>query len=136
MDDQKNQINDSGLRATPARIAVLDVLTSSKAPLDISAINNLLEKLKVDADQATIYRIIENFMQKGLINRFCFQDRKFYYEANRGEHHHAICTSCGIIEDVSNCKIRAVEAEIETTIGFKVESHSLEFFGLCKNCNN
>ncbi|MDO8269358.1 MAG: Fur family transcriptional regulator [Candidatus Levybacteria bacterium] len=127
-------IRSKGLRVTPARIAVLSVLEDSEHPLDITGIISKVIKLKVDADQATIYRIIENFIDKDLVKRLQFREKKFYYEAKRYDHHHAICEKCGKIDDISNCSIDRVEREIERTKGFKVKSHSLEYFGTCKSC--
>lgn len=127
-------IKNKGLRITPARVAVLSILSESRKPLDIASIFNLISKRRVDADQATIYRIIENFIQKDLITRLQFQEKKFFYEAKREEHHHALCTNCGRIEDVSKCNIKRLEVEVERNTGFIVKSHSLEFYGLCNNC--
>lgn len=127
-------IRKIGLRATPARKAVLNVVQSHSAPIDIPHILTHLGKQSIHADQATIYRIIDTFLDKGIIDRLQFQKSKFYYELSREEHHHAICTNCGAVEDISNCEISVVERHIEKTKGFKVKKHSLEFFGLCKNC--
>lgn len=133
---QKESIRKVGLRVTPARIAVLKTLEDSSTPVDVSTIYESLTKQRVDADQATIYRIVESFLEKNLVTKLQFQEKKFFYEVKRPEHHHAICTSCGRIEDISNCSIKRTEAKIEEKIGFKVKSHSLEFFGLCSECNN
>lgn len=134
MNLQKDLIRNKGLRVTPARLAVLNVLTEAQKPLDIASIWERISRKRVDADQATIYRIIENFIQKDLISRLQFQEKKFFYEAKREEHHHAICKNCGKIEDVSKCNIKRLEKEIDESIGFRVESHSLEFYGTCRGC--
>lgn len=127
-------IKSKGLKVTPARLAVIESLNSSSKPLDVSDILKFLEKKKIAADQATIYRIIESFYSLGLINRLQFQEKKFYYESVREEHHHAICTNCGVIEDISGCSIDDLEKNIERTKGFTVNKHSLEFFGICRDC--
>ena len=134
MNFQKDLIRNKGLRVTPARVAVLNVLSDSKHPLDIASIWDALSRKRIDADQATVYRIIENFIQKDLILRLQFQEKKFFYEAKREEHHHIVCTNCGKIEDVSKCNIKRLVSEIERNSGFRVESHSLEFFGVCEVC--
>lgn len=130
----KELIRNKGLRVTPARLAVLNVLTDTHKPLDIASIWELTSRRRVDADQATIYRIIENFIQNDLISRLQFQEKKFFYEAKREEHHHVICKNCGKIEDFSKCNIKRLEREICDEIGFRVESHSLEFYGICRDC--
>ncbi len=131
---QKETIRSKGLRVTPARIAVLRTLEETNKPIDIASILSIVQRSKVDADQATIYRIVESFLEKNLISRIQFQEKKFFYESKRVEHHHAICEKCGKIEDVSNCSIKRTEQRIEEKIGFKVKSHNLEFFGLCLEC--
>ena len=134
--EHKELIRSTGLRLTPARLAVFSILEDSNKPLDIISIYKEVAKRHVDADQATIYRIIENFIDKNLVIRIRLQEKKFYYESKRAEHHHAICENCGSITDISNCSIGKVEREIEKTKGFLVKRHSLEFFGLCADCKN
>lgn len=134
MDKNQQQIKTSGLRVTPTRTAVMHILNSSNKPLDIATIYKEISNHHVDADQATIYRIIENFIEKGLISRIQLRENKFYYEKKGKEHHHVVCTNCNNIEDVSNCNIKSLVQEIEIKYGFEVKSHSLEFFGLCNNC--
>ncbi len=130
----KELIKSKGLRITPARIAVLQVLESSPHPIDIPALLKGVERKKILADQATIYRIIEHFIQKNLIKRIQFNEKKFYYEAKLYDHHHAICEKCHKVEDILRCSIDRIEREIEKNTGFRVKSHSLEYFGICKNC--
>lgn len=130
----KDAIRSTGLRITSARVAVLDVLSASEKPLDIANIITEIAKRGVDADQATIYRIVESFIENDLITRLQFQEKKFYYEKKGEEHHHTICTSCGKIEDVSTCNIKRLEREIEKTKAFHVTKHSLEFYGVCGQC--
>ena len=132
--EYKELLRSTGLRITPARLAVFSILEDSTKPLDINSIYQEVAKRHVDADQVTIYRIIENFIDKNLVTRIRLAEKKFYYESKRAEHHHAICEKCGSIADVSNCSIGKVEREIEKTKGFLVNSHSLEFFGLCNKC--
>lgn len=135
MNLQKELIRNKGLRVTPARVAVLNVLSEAQEPLDIASILQQISRRRIDADQATIYRIVENFIKKDLISRLQFQEKRFFYEAKREEHHHAICTNCGKIEDVSKCNIGRLENEIEKKSGFNVKSHSLEFYGICNGCS-
>lgn len=137
MNEFKDSLRKKGLKATAARIAVLKVLEESRKPLDIQSIFARIVKMRVDADQATIYRIIENFARTDLVKRVQFQQNKAYYEtAKSSDHHHAVCIDCGKVEDISRCSIQMVEREIELTKGFEVTSHSLEFFGKCKDCRD
>lgn len=130
----KDLLRSKGLRVTSARIAVLQVLELTKHPIDISELIKCVERKKILVDQATIYRIIEHFIQKKLVKRIQFSEKKSYYEAKLYDHHHAICEKCHKVEDILRCSIDRIEREIEKNIGFRVSSHSLEYFGVCKNC--
>lgn len=123
------------LKSTPARVGVLDFLANNKMPVDVEAILGFLQERDIRVDKATVYRVLDIFYQKGLVHRFEFQEGKFRYElAGRRDHHHLICEQCGRIEDVSDCGIGALEKEINQKKGFAVKRHALEFFGVCKSC--
>jgi len=123
----------SGLKNTPPRLAIFSVLKMQQRPLNVLEI---LELVKNKADLATIYRTLEIFFDKGLINKVEFGEGKYRYELKRADHHHLICSNCEKIEDISDGFMEDFEKEIKSKKGFLVKSHSLEFFGLCKNCQN
>lgn len=126
-------LQEKGLKTTSARIAVLDHLEKQKNPIDVLTI---VESLNSQADQATIYRILEVLTQKGIVNRLEFGEGKYRYEIEKEHHHHLVCTNCGKIEDIEIDLSDDFDREVFKKKGFKVESHSLEFFGLCRSCQN
>lgn len=134
MNDNKQLLQNSGLKSTEARIALLGLLEKESNPQDVSSIVTSLKFAGVKADQATIYRILEILTSKGLINRLEFGEGKYRYELQKSHHHHLICQNCGKIEDVEGNFVDEIENEIRNKKGFLVRSHSLEFFGICKNC--
>lgn len=133
--DCKEELNEAELRATPARIAVMKLLENTDAPVDVSMIIDYLDKQHIKTDPATAFRIVNMFLEKGLIKQISFNEGKFRYElAAKEEHHHLICDNCGRIEDISDCAIPELEKDIKKKKGFLVKRHALEFFGLCSNC--
>lgn len=126
----------SGLRNTKTRLQVLELLFAHKRPLDATEIFDLLRKQNCIVDQVTIYRILEVFSQKGLVERLQLQEGKFRYELAGEEHHHLICSECGKIEDISDCGLDQMEKTIKRKKGFLVRRHSLEFFGICSICQH
>ena len=124
----------AGLKQTRARQAILTIFSQENRPLDVPEILNLLKKQHVSVDQATVYRILEIFLQKRIIERFEFQEGKFRYELSGTEHHHLICEECGRIDDISDCSVSTLEKEIFERKGFTTKHHSLEFFGICQSC--
>ena len=130
-----DELREVDLKATPARLAVLKLLEDSKQPIDVSSIKDYLDKKSIKTDPVTVFRIINTFTEKGITKQIQFNEGKFRYElASKDEHHHLICKTCGSIEDISDCNIEDLEKEIESRKGFKVQSHSLEFFGVCGRC--
>jgi Fur family ferric uptake transcriptional regulator len=131
----KDELNEVELRATPARLAVMNLLERAEEPLDIQRIKKHLDYKNIDTDPATVFRIINMFMEKGLVKQISFNEGKFRYElATKPEHHHLVCTACGKIESFSDCAIHELEQDIQKRKGFTVTNHALEFYGLCKNC--
>ncbi|MBI4080236.1 MAG: transcriptional repressor [Candidatus Levybacteria bacterium] len=122
------------LKVTNARLGVLELFARSQKPIDAEEIFAYLQKEGVDADRATVYRMLETFYEKGIIDRFEFQEGKFRYELAGSDHHHLICEQCGRIEDISDCGINVLEREIKEKKGFLVKRHALEFFGVCESC--
>lgn len=133
--DCKTELNEAELRATPARISVMRLLEASSTPVDVRMIMNHLDKENIETDPATAFRIINMFTEKGLVKQISFNEGKFRYElANQKDHHHLICEVCGRIDDISDCAIPALEKNIQKKKRFLVKNHSLEFYGLCKDC--
>ena len=123
-------------RKTPAREAVTEFLSLADAPVDIEQIINFLRSKSLNTNKVTVYRIIEYLYKEGIVNRLDLQEGKFRYELAKDDHHHLICDNCGKIDTVSDTVIPEVEKEIQKKQNFLVKRHSLEFFGLCKNCQN
>ncbi len=133
--DCKTELRDVDLKATPARLALLSLLETTEEPLDIAMILAALKAQGIDVDQATVFRIINLLTEKGIVKQVQLREGKFRYEhAARGEHHHLYCERCGAIEDISDCNIESLEKEIGEKKQFLVKSHSLEFFGVCQQC--
>lgn len=125
----------SGLRATKPRLAVLALLDDATYPLSVADIAGTLRKPRVD--QVTVYRTLETFVQAGIANHVeLHQGRSFFELASREHHHHLVCRSCGLVEDVEGCDMNVLEKNIaKKSKNFSaVSSHALEFFGDCKKC--
>ena len=129
--DKYKILQSNGLKITTARIAVLDALEKKDNPSDVLS---LVEDLNTKVDQATIYRILDLFTDKGVVKRIDFGEGKYRYELQEKHHHHLVCTSCGLVEDIEIENLESVEEQVRIKKGFLVKSHSLEFFGICKNC--
>lgn len=121
-------------RKTPARRAITEYLSLTDSPVDVEQIINYLRSKSLNTNKVTVYRIIEFFYKEGIVNRLDLQEGKFRYEIKKSDHHHLICENCGKIEAVSDTVIPEMEKEIQQKQHFLVKRHSLEFFGICSNC--
>ena len=133
--DCKIELNGVDLRATPARVALMKLLETTDKPLDVQTMIDYLNQQEVKTDPATVFRIVNLFKEKGLLNLIQLNEGKFRYElTSKPHHHHFVCEQCGAIQDISDFTIKAVEDAIQEKRQIKIKSHSLEFFGMCKNC--
>lgn len=128
-------LRDNGLRATPGRIQLLEILSKESLPLPVE---RLKEKLKERLDTVTVYRTLEALRSAGLVERTDLQHGHAHYELTHGRphHHHAICRTCGLIEDIEvpHTKDPAKDAASSAQKFSSIDSYALEFFGTCTRC--
>lgn len=134
----KELLKSSGYKATSARLAILDVFSKSRKPINAESVYKKLTSKKLD--QATVYRTIISFEKSGILRRVDLRKDSVHYELADKHHHHIVCTSCDDLEDFENKEIeKAIEKIWERIVGksskFKnINKHSLELFGLCVKC--
>lgn len=131
------QLKESGERITPIRTALLDILSKIHEPRSPQELLAALAKRGFKANKTTVYRQLEVLRYYNIIQEVNFADRTKRYElvSEAGHHHHLVCLDCGRVEDVTfPTDLEKQEQEIWRKNKFKVLQHSLEFFGLCKNC--
>lgn len=133
--DCTEELRSMRLRATPARLGILQILERANTPLDVVTIMSLLQENGIDADEATVFRVLKAFTDTGLAKAIRFrEDKKRYEYAGKPAHHHFVCERCGTVEDVMGCVVSEMEKKLEKTTGAKISTHSLEFFGTCRGC--
>ena len=123
-------------RLTPARKILLEIFKNKSKPLSAKKLSALLSEKSVSVNKTTVYRELEFLEKKGLVKELYINSGKKYYESTKLiHHHHLICSDCGVIEDVIlKSDIEVEEKRIESEKNFKINMHSIEFFGLCANC--
>jgi Fur family transcriptional regulator, ferric uptake regulator len=132
----KHTLKENRLRVTPARMAVLELLEKKDAPMDIQAILAELSASSIPCDQVTVYRMMETFVEKGMVKQVNFEDGKFRYEIEGEHHHHLVCEQCGSIQAIHDPCLAVSETEVKQKYNFQITRHHLEFFGLCQSCAN
>ncbi len=131
MDDLKSQ----GYKATPVRQAIIEILLATDTPLAITELIANLSKKDLHPNKTTVYREIEFLKGLEILQEVEFGDGKKRYEISNTHHHHVICINCKTIKDVSmDSDVDILGKKIMERMGFKPVGHSLEFFGICSNC--
>ena len=128
-------LRQSGLRATAGRIRLLEVLSAEELPVTVE---KLERKLAGHLDMVNLYRALEALREARIVDRMDLQHGHAHYELiiGRPHHHHAVCRSCGTIEDVEIPHVAEPEkiAQLQAKKFSVIDSYTLEFFGLCTNC--
>lgn len=133
--DQLSELRKSGFRLTKARRTLFGVLKSEPRPMTVPELVALMKRRGASADKTTVYRELAFLLERGLVQAIQFGDRLKRYELRGGHHHHLVCTSCGLVVDVAlKGDLDAVEKKLAKRSGFRIDDHSLEFFGLCADC--
>ncbi|MBL0106855.1 MAG: transcriptional repressor [Ignavibacteria bacterium] len=120
-------------RITEPRLDILGILKENHNPLTISEIHSKLKNKKTDL--ATVYRTINLFAELRVVNEIDFKDEFKRYELiyDRHHHHHIVCRKCKNVENVETCVLDDLENLLKKK-GYSEITHSLEFFGICRNC--
>ncbi|AWB34170.1 ferric iron uptake transcriptional regulator [Orrella marina] len=135
-DNDQSDLKTVGLKATFPRLKILDVFRrSEQRHLSAEDVYRLLLAENVEIGLATVYRVLTQFEQAGILSRSQFDGIKAIFELNDGDHHdHLICTHCGLVEEFSDEQIESLQHKIADTHGFDLESHALVLYGKCPNC--
>ncbi len=121
------------LRATDGRVRILEILKAAEQPVSAAEVHERLGENRPDL--VTVYRNLERFTAISISRSVQLGDGVRRYElADRGHHHHLVCTTCGTVEDLPSCDVAPLERLAFHKHGFRVASHLLEFFGTCQTC--
>lgn len=133
-------LKDSGLKTTLPRLKILDLFQrTSERHLSAEDVYRLLLAEELDVGLATIYRVLTQFEQAGLLQRHHFETGKAVFELNKGDHHdHIVCMDCGRIEEFFDPEIEARQNAIAADKGFKVREHAMYLYAECikSDCPN
>jgi len=132
MQDQKD-LKNAGLKATLPRLKVLSLFENSKERhLSAEDIYKIMLNAGEDVGLATVYRVLTQFEQAGLLIRHHFESGKAVFELNSGGHHdHIVCVKCGRVEEFYDAEIEKRQEIAAARLGFTMQEHSLTIYGIC-----
>ena len=127
------ELKSSGLKATLPRIKILEVFQkSSQRHLTAEDVFKVLLAEGSDVGLATVYRVLMQFEQAGLLSRNHFEAGKAVFELNEGKHHdHLVCLQCGRVEEFYDAEIEKRQNRIAHERGFEIAEHALYLYAEC-----
>ena len=130
------QLRDAGIRLTPQRALVLDVVYHSDGHLTADEVFAQVRAQSPSVDLSTVYRNLLFLRQQGLIGDLRLEGQPARFEAVRSgaEHHHAVCTRCGAMLEVAPGDLADLQATLRDRYGFHLEPVHLTLPGLCQAC--
>ncbi|CAM5314372.1 ferric iron uptake transcriptional regulator [Eoetvoesiella caeni] len=135
MNDQ-NELKNMGLKATFPRLKILDIFRKADhRHQSAEDVYRALINEDVDIGLATVYRVLTQFEQAGILARSQFDGGKAVFELNDGDHHdHLICTHCNKVVEFTDHDIEKRQHKIAKDQGFALESHTMMLYGICGDC--
>jgi Fur family transcriptional regulator, ferric uptake regulator len=126
-------LKEIGLKATLPRRKVLELFEHSKVRhLSAEDVYKSLMSEGIDIGLATVYRVLTQFEQAGLLSRQHFETGKAVFELNQGGHHdHLVCLQCGRVEEFYDAEIEQRQSEVARKRGFELKGHSLALYADC-----
>ena len=128
---------EKGHRMTKNRTALLELFLTEEHPLSAEDALKKLKRKKVTSTLSTLYRELDFLKKEAVIQEVKLQEKKRFFELSFNKHHHhLVCVKCDNIQEMEmDNELEALERRIERKGKFKIQSHLLEFFGLCTKCS-
>lgn len=134
--DNEN-LKKAGLKNTGPRRKILEIMETAKQHhLSAEAIYRAFIDQGEDIGLATVYRVLTQFEEAGLVVKHHFEGGQSVFELDTGEHHdHLVCVKCGRVTEFVDKSIEQRQGEIAEEAGFTITDHNLTIYGMCGECH-
>jgi Fur family ferric uptake transcriptional regulator len=128
-----DELKSTGLKATVPRLKILEVFQrGSDRHMTAEDVFRVLLQERSDVGLATVYRVLTQFEQAGILSRSHFESGKAVYELNSGQHHdHLVCLDCGRVEEFYDAEIEKRQHAVAKAKGFTITDHALSLYASC-----
>ena len=132
-----NDLKVVGLKATLPRLKILNLFEQGNVRhLSAEDVYKILINEGLEIGLATVYRVLTQFEQAGLLTRHHFESGKAVFELNQGGHHdHLVCLQCARVEEFYDAEIEKRQINIAENLGFNIREHSLYLYADCTKIN-
>jgi Fur family ferric uptake transcriptional regulator len=139
LSDFKQLLKANGLKFTIQREVILEMLYNSDEHLTPEGLHHLIQEKHPDLNTgiATVYRTLSLLEDSAMVTSLSFGAQGKKYELGAKDHHdHIICTECGSISEFVDEEIELKQKKIAEKLGFQMQEHSMQIYGICKECQN
>jgi Fur family ferric uptake transcriptional regulator len=138
--DQNKELKKAGLKVTLPRLKILEILQGPQNQhISAEDVYKILLEKGEEIGLATVYRVLNQFDDAGILNRHHFEGGKSVFEISQKAHHdHLVCLSCGKVFEFEDNVIERRQDQIAAQHDMKLTNHSLYLYGECKraDCEN
>ena len=131
-----SDLKKAGLKVTIPRVKILQILENAKSHhLSAEDVYRVLLESDEDIGLATVYRVLTQFEEAGLVIRHNFAEGHSVFELDSGTHHdHLVCVKCGRVEEFIDSLIEERQQQVAKEAGYTITDHSLNIYGICAQC--
>jgi Fur family ferric uptake transcriptional regulator len=128
-----DELKSTGLKATLPRLKVLEIFQKGgQRHMSAEDVFRSLLLERSDVGLATVYRVLTQFEQAGILTRSNFEGGKAVFELNEGQHHdHLVCLDCGKVEEFFDAQIEDRQHAVAKAKGFMIAEHALSLYAHC-----
>ncbi len=128
-----DELKSTGLKATGPRLKIMEVFQrEADRHMTAEDVYRVLIQEQSDVGLATVYRVLTQFEQAGILSRSHFESGKAVYELNDGKHHdHLVCLDCGRVEEFYDAEIEKRQHAVAKSKGFTIVDHALSLYANC-----
>ena len=130
----RQRFREKGLKLTPQRYAIYDMMIHTEAHPTVDDIHRALQPTFPMLSLNTVYYTVASLKKAGLIDDVPVQEGAARFDANMDSHHHLVCLKCRKIEDLYDDVLDRLKISAKSIKGYLVESHRVEFRGYCRKC--
>ena len=134
MTDVTNLLKSKGLKVTPQRLAIFNVLNNTRCHPSAETIYNALQETHPTMSLATVYKTLDCFKKNDLVQELNVGEDSFRYDVYINSHPHLICLECHKVSDLESKVLEDIRAEVATETKFKLLHEQLYFYGICPAC--
>jgi Fur family transcriptional regulator, ferric uptake regulator len=133
MSNNVDELKSTGLKATLPRLKIMELFQkSAQRHLTAEDVYRVLLLEQSDVGLATVYRVLTQFEQAGILSRSHFEGGKAVFELNEGQHHdHLVCLDCGKVEEFFDAEIEKRQQVVAKAKGFSLQDHALSLYANC-----